>query len=265
MRLGSIKIAAILLLGGVALTLGCGGSQVDEKSQRQSDRYYDLAVDSWYNAQDNLLAVRNLVRALDADPQNDRAHYLLGTIRLSRGELDLAEKHLRLAVSLRVKVAEASGLAEARNALGVVLIHLKQYPEAIGLLEAAAGEVLNREPWLAHGNLGWAFIEQGQYDRAIEVLRRSIFDQPKFCVGMYRLGQAYYLKQQYAEAQNALVSAVSVDEVACRSFQDAHHLLGMTYLRQSDDARAIEHFDLCIELGSSTPTGQACASARQGF
>ncbi|MCU0664187.1 MAG: tetratricopeptide repeat protein, partial [Myxococcota bacterium] len=207
----------------------------------------------------------NLVRSLDTDPQNDRAHYLLGTIRLSRGELGDAEKHLRIAVSLREKSGDASSLSEAHNALGVVLIHLKEYPEAIGLLQASAGEVLNREPWLANGNLGWALIEQGEYDQAIEVLRRSIFDQPKFCVGMYRLGQAYYLKQQYPQAQAALASAISVDEPACQAFQDAHHLLGMTYLHQSQDARAIEALERCVELGTTTPMGQACAAARQGL
>lgn len=263
MRIGSYKFAMTLLAG--VLSLGCGGSQADEKAQRQSDRYYDLAVDSWYTAGDNLLAVRNLVRSLDADSQNDRAHYLLGTIRLSRGEYVDSEKHLRRAVELRQQSGDASGLAEAHNAFGVLLIHLKRYPEAIAVLELSAGEVLNREPWLANGNLGWALIDQGEYDRAIEVLRRSVFDQPKFCVGMYRLGQAYYLKQDYAAALQALVGAVSVDDPGCRAFQDAQHLLGMTYLRLSQDAQAIEALERCVELGATTPTGQTCASARQGL
>lgn len=242
----------------------CGGGQVSEKMQRKSERYYEAASISWYKEHNTLAAIRNLTRAVETDPQNDDAHYLLGIIRFARGEYEDAETHLRETVRLRAQ-GDPAGLAGSQNNLGLLLIHKKRYREAIDLLQASSSEVLNQEPWLAMGNLGWAYIEIGQYDKAIEVLRRALFDQPRYCVGLYRLGQAYYLQQKFESAEKFLKQSVSVPETGCAEMQDAHHLLGMTYLRVEKSDLAKEEFARCIELNDVSETGISCAEASTGL
>jgi Tfp pilus assembly protein PilF len=248
----------------VALSCSCGTTEISEKAERQSDRFYDAAYISWHDEQDNLTAIRNLTRAISSNPYNDRAHYLLGAIRLARGELQEAEIHLKEAAKLRA-TGNPSGLTEVQNTLGVLFIHTKRYAEATEILEKAVGEVLNREPWLAYGNLGWAYIESGKYDKAIEVLKRAMFEQPKFCVGAYRLGQAFYLKQDYSTASTILKQAVEIPEPGCDQMQDAHHFLGMAYLRLGRDGEAKQAFERCCSVSATTETGIACAAALEGL
>ena len=262
MRTGAIT-AAVLCLVGAVLACACG-SEISDQDRKRSDRYYQAAHIAWLEEHDNLAAIRHLTRSLEANPDNDRAQYLLGTIRLGRGEFDAAETHLRKAVALRGKDRPASR-AEALNSLGVLLILTQRVDEAITVLTESAQEVLNREPWLAMGNLGWAYIEAGEYDKAIEILRRAMFDQPRFCVGMYRLGQAYYQKGEYESAEAQLRSAITVDEEGCGQLQEAHHLLGMTYLRLGREEEAIDAFERCHEIDPTSEVGMGCAETSSGL
>ena len=257
-------IAAVIIWIVAGLCPACGSTEAAEKARRRSDRFYEAGYTTWFEEHDTLAAIRHLTRSIEADPENDRAHYLLGTLRLARGEYEEAEKHIAEAVRFRAE-GNPAGLAEAQNGLGVVYIHTKRLKEAVEVLEKSADEVLNREPWLARGNLGWAHIELGEYDDAIETLRRAVFDQPKFCVGLYRLGQAYYLKGDYKNAEVALKRGVEVPEKGCDRLQDAHHLLGMTYLRLSRDAEAKSSFEICRDIDPSTETGSACQEVLAGL
>lgn len=259
----SVALAVVVCACGAGFACACG-SDISDQDRKRSDRYYQAAHIAWLEEHDNLAAIRHLTRSIEANPDNDNAHYLLGTIRLGRAEFDQAEPHLRKAVALRGRDRPASR-AEALNSLGVLLIHTERFGEAVTALTEASEEVLNREPWLAMGNLGWAYIEQGQYDKAIDILRRALFDQPLFCVGMYRLGQAYYLKGDYQSAEAQLSTAVTVDKEGCDRLQEAHHLLGMTLLRLGREAEAIEAFERCHEIDPTSELGVGCAETRSGL
>ena len=194
-----------------------------------------------------------------------QVRYLLGIIRFSRGEYEEAEIHLKKTVELREVRNDAAGLAGAQNNLGLLLIHLKRYSEAVKILTASAEEVMNHEPWLAMGNLGWAYIELGDYDQAISWLRRAMFDQPKYCVGMFRLGQAYYMKKEYAKAQVVLKQSMEIPEPGCDQIQDTYYFLGMAYLRIGKDHTAQRTFDKCIDLNRISEIGISCAEVRAGL
>lgn len=258
-------VAGTLLISWAALAVSaCGGAEVSDKAKRRSDQLYDAAYIAWFEERDNLTAIRNLTRSVTEDPQNDLAHYLLGSIRLSRGEYDEAERHLREAVKLRSE-GRPTSLAEAQNSLGVLLIHTKKLDEAIEILDASAGEVLNREPWLALGNLGWAYTEIGRYDKAIEVLRRAVFEQPKFCVGLYRLANAYYLNKEHQAAVSLLKKVIGTSEGGCDKMQEAHHLMGMAYLRLDMPTEAAEAFKRCREINEVSEIGIACSGAKEAL
>lgn len=257
------KVLFFTLLSGI-FSICCGGIQANGKSIRQSDRFYEAASIAWFEEQNPLAAIRNLTRAIETNPDNNDAHYLLGIIRLGRGEYAEAETHLRETIRLRQN-GNPSGLAAAQNNMGVLLIHQKRYDEAISILQKSSSEVMNKEPWLAFGNLGWAYIETGELDKAIEALKRAMFDQPKYCVGLYRLGQAYYLKKEYDTAQTHLTSALSIPEPGCDQIQEAHHLLGMASLRQNLLEIAKQSFEQCVRINRLSETGKACDKALESL
>ena len=253
-----------LIAAGCSLVIGCAGAQVSESDQRRSDRYYEAASIAWFESHDALQSIRNLSRAIEANPNNDHAHYLLGIIRFMRGETAKAEIHFSKTIELR-KNRDPAGLAGVQNNLGLLYIHTKKYELAIPLLQDSADEVLNREPWLALGNLGWAYIEIGENDKAVASLKRAVFEQPKFCVGLFRLGQAYYNQKNYPLALESLSAAVSIEEAGCDAIQEAYHLLGMLYLRMQKDGDAQQAFSRCQSLNTKTPIGAACTEALEGL
>jgi tetratricopeptide (TPR) repeat protein len=149
-------------------------------------------------------------------------------------------------------------LREARNILGVILVHERRFDDAIAVLKPLAEDLVYANPESAWGNLGWAYLERGNVDEAIDALRRSVAAQPLFCIGNYRLGLAYEKKGEIALAREALSAALETDHPACKRLQDAFQARARVLARQGhkDEARA----DLlrCKELSTQTPTGQKC-------
>lgn len=230
---------------------------------RKSDRLYEAAYIAWHESGDTLGAIRHLSLSVEADPDNAEARYLLGIIRLGRGEYDMAREHLERAVQLRAD--NPSGKAQAQNSLGVLYIHIEMFGDAVRVLKEASEEVLNPSPWLAYGNLGWAYTKQGEYAQAETALKRALFDQPQFCVGLYRLGNVYYHMEKYVEARERLIQTVGIKEGGCDNLQEAHHLLGMTYLRLDSVTEAIAAFERCSEINPSSVIGLDCNTVRQGL
>ena len=252
-----------LFFAGVFLA-ACGAADISADDVRKAERFYQAAYVAWFDEHNNLEAIRHLTRSVDANPNNDNAHYLLGTIRLGRSEYDLAEKHLRMALKLR-DTSRPAERVEALNSMGVLLILTRQLDEAVVMLEEAAAEVLNREPWLAMGNLGWAYIELGEYDKAVEILRLALFDQPLFCVGKFRLGEAYYHKGEYQMALGSLEGAIEITNGGCDQMQETHQLLGMTHLRLNNETDAKDAFERCREIDPTSEVGAGCAKTLAGL
>ncbi|HWZ88067.1 MAG TPA: tetratricopeptide repeat protein, partial [Polyangiaceae bacterium] len=152
-----------------------------------SESEYDIARDLWLRRNQAREALAHALKAVELDDSNADAAHLVALLYLdfcSRGpaecRLGEAEKHARLALT------DKPDFREAKNTLAVVLIHEKRYPDAIAVLTPLTEDILYQTPENAWGNLGWAYLEQGAFDRAIDALKRSVAAQPLFCVGSYR-------------------------------------------------------------------------------
>ena len=151
----------------------------------------------------------------------------------------------------------------------VILIHEKRYADAIGVLKPLTEDILYQTPENAWGNLGWAQLESGATDAAIESLRRSIAAQPLFCVGLYRLGLAYERRREDAAAIETLTRALETQAPGCNSLQDAFAARARIELRTSASAsdRDAARSDLqrCVALSGKTIAGKECSSMLQKF
>ncbi|HEV8548270.1 MAG TPA: tetratricopeptide repeat protein, partial [Polyangiaceae bacterium] len=132
--------------------------------------------------------------------------------------------------------------------------------DAIAVLRPLAEDILYQTPENAWGNLGWAYLEKGDFDKAIEALRRSIAAQPDFCVGNYRLGLAYERKQSPAAAAEAYTRAVETDQPSCKGLQDAFDGRARVLLRlgRAEDAR--NDLERCVQLDKRTAAGRECTA-----
>jgi Tfp pilus assembly protein PilF len=228
---------------------------------KQSESEYDIARDLWLRRGELRDALDHTLKAVELDDQNAEAQHLVALLYLdfcsrSQAECRLpeAEKHARLAVRLK------SDLREAKNTLGVILIHAHRPREAVEVLRPLSEDILYQTPEKAWGNLGWAYLELGDADHAIDALRRSIAAQPLFCVGSYRLGLAYEKKGESSMALDALTRALETEAPECSRLQDAFLARARVYRTIGEAELARADLTRCTELAKATETGKNCRS-----
>ncbi len=262
--------AVWLLFAGTLALSACagstGGGEGAKDPDRMSDSEYDVARDLWLRRNSPREALEHALTAVSLNEENADAAHLVALIYMdfcsrNTGECHLpeAEKHARLALKAK------SDYREASNTLGVILIHEKRYPEAIKVLTALTEDILYQTPENAWGNLGWAQLESGATDAAVESLRRSIAAQPLFCVGLYRLGLAYERRHEDVAASESLTRALETQAPGCNTLQDAFAARARVELRLGNQDAARSDLVQCTELSGKTIIGKECSSMLQKF
>ena len=258
----SVVCACFALLSGCAASSGEGVKDPD----RMSDSEYDVARDLWLRRNSPREALDHALKAVELSQDNADAAHLVALIYMdfcSRNSdecrLQEAEKHARLALKAK------SDYREATNTLGVILIHERRYAEAIKVLKPLTEDILYQTPENAWGNLGWAQLESGATDAAVESLRRSIAAQPLFCVGLYRLGLAYERRHEDTAAAESLTRALETQAPGCNSLQDAYSARARVELRVGNQDAARSDLEHCAELSRKTNAGKECSSMLQKF
>jgi Tfp pilus assembly protein PilF len=222
-------------------------------------------------------ATEELLKAVEADPNNADAHNLLGLIFLRQGveDTDLAERvqclgpdeaaTVKAQVEDKFRKAESSfyealrsrpAFSEAHNNLAVVSIELKKYDLAIEHAQLALRDILYKEPHIALGNLGWAYyLRNRDWVRASKELRQAVFHEPRFCVGHYRLGRVLFERGQYDDAAEELDKVAK--DASC-PIQEAHQLLGMAHVKRHQAVAAAAAFQACVGLAPRSCVAKEC-------
>jgi len=246
----------------VAGCLGCAASQAEPVGdpEQQSDAEYDLGRDAWLRQGKPREGLAHVLTALEKNPENSEAHHLAALIYLNLCQaggdacrLPDAELHARRALELR------SDFREARNTLGVVLIHSKRPADALLVLQPLTEDILYTTPENAYGNLGWAFLELGRLDEAKDALERAVAAQPRFCVGFYRLGLIHERKSQLEAAREAFSRALAADP-KCGGLQEALAGRARTWLALGRPEQARADLELCVRLAQDSTAGKDCGS-----
>jgi type IV pilus assembly protein PilF len=253
---------ALIGLSSIACAACTSSTQNPAQSpEAQSHAEHDLAKDAYKKGRlREVLA--HVQKAVQHDETNAEAAYLGASVYLrfcaadeksSDCRWEDAEKYARMAVEAN------PDMRDAKNMLGVILVHRTRYDEAVSVLKPLASDILYNFPENAWGNLGWAYLLQGNYDEAIDALRRSLAAQPLFCVGAYRLGLAYEKKGDLTAARDAFTKAVETPAPDCQRLQDAFDARARVGAKQGlrDEVRA--DLTRCVDIGSATATGKQCA------
>jgi type IV pilus assembly protein PilF len=256
-----------LALGSALFACAGGSGEPVRDPDRMSESEYDVARDLWLRRSSPREALDHALKAVELSEDNADAAHLVALLYMdfcARGSLNEcrlgeAEKHARLALKAR------SDYREATNTLGVILIHQKRYADAIKTLKPLTEDILYQTPENAWGNLGWAQLEAGNTDAAIESLRRSVAAQPLFCVGLYRLGVAYERRREDTAAAEALTRALETQAPGCNGLQEAYAARARIELRLGNRDSARTDLQRCTELSRKTIAGKECSSMLQKF
>ena len=235
--------------------------------EQRSLAEYDLAGDSFKNRKLRE-ALDHVNKSLKLNSDNADSAYLGAAILLAFCALDEASSDCRIKEAeafARKAIDAAPEHRDAKNALGVILVHEQRYDEAIAILKPLTEDLVYASPEAAWGNLGWAYLQRGSVEEALDALRRAVAVQPLFCVGQYRLGLAYEKKGELGAARESFTKALDTDQPACKRLQDAFSARARVLARQGlkDEARA--DLERCRDMAKQTPVGQKCAAKLQTY
>jgi Tfp pilus assembly protein PilF len=225
-------------------------------------------------------ARRELLKSIELDPENREAHELLGMIFFLEGvhkmnlleqeqclrgvaaeeqhreankEFRRAEEYLRIAVKLGEKEKRVE--SDVLNTLGNIALHFKRYDDAIAYCQKALDNILYTQRQFALGTLGWAYHQKGDRQSAARELRQAIFQEPKFCVGRYRLAKVYFDDKALDKAIEELKKVV--EDAAC-PIQEAHQLLGLCLMKRGETEAARVQFEKCQRMNPKSCVSQEC-------
>ena len=149
------------------------------------------------------LAIEHLSKAVRIRTDHFSAHAALGSLLLSKEDLDLAMSHLRRAL------VEAPSPALQHAELATALAGTERLDEAITEFERAAEfGPLNAQ---MHNNWGFALFHQGRYLAAVEQYRLALQRNPNYVNAHFHLGAALEKLDRKAEAIEAYREAVRLD------------------------------------------------------
>ena len=136
--------------------------------EQQSVAEQDLAGDAFNNGRLRE-AFDHVQRALKLNPDNGEAAYLGATVLLgfcaARRAPRATAASRRPRACARKAIDASPDHRDAKNALGVILVHEQRYDDAITVLKPLTEDLVYGSPENAWGNLGWAYLAAGQHGR----------------------------------------------------------------------------------------------------
>ena len=155
-------------------------------------------------------------------------------------DLSKSENYLLAVESLKKAIRISPNREEAHRLLGrIYLLYLAKTTEAIESLKIAIK--LDPDNPITHQLLGVAYFRRNQYPEAIQALRRAIELNPEVAPDYpyhpyYDLGMVYLKQSKFDDAITCFERAIELDPDQIR----AYYSLGNTYIRQGNVQKGAE-------------------------
>ena len=178
----TLMISAALIGGGVGGLAGCGKGKDAQTLIADAKQYQQKG--------DDRAAIIQLKNALQKNPDDAEARYLLGTIYNKIGDLQSAEKELRRALSLGMSPAKV--LPD----LGQTLLNLGQFQQVLDETKQLSENANSAEISTLGGN---ASLALGKFKEAKALFEQALKDKPDYPDALIGLAK-YSLAERDIEA-----------------------------------------------------------------
>lgn len=202
------------------------------------ETYFSLG-NVWYDMEMYDQAKAAYLQALEIDSTTARYHFQLGMVYFNQEILDTALLAFKSAYTWYPKYSLAYEFAAN------MLISQQQWAEAIDVLEqglASAPETNVTRYWL-----GRAHVEEGNFERAAELLRGYVKRYADNIGARYNYGLALYEIGEYEEAATQLCSVT----VHMPDLLKARLYLGRSWSALDQDSSAFAEFDTLLSMDPS--------------
>lgn len=249
MTYGGVVLAMVALLSGGVGIGGCAtdGQKKEEKIQ-DAEWHYKMGKGYFDNHQ-IYPAIRELKKAVEMDPKMAQAHFVLGLIYSGRRKYTDAIQHYKEALRIDPK------FFTAKNNLGSVYLAMERWRDAKELFQDLIEESLYPTPEMAHNNLGWAFYNLREYERALEHFKMAIFLKPQMCLAYNNVGLTHRAMGNTSKAIDGFEKAI---KKCPTNYAEPHFNMGKILQEQGNHGQARHHFERCSDILPDANLGERC-------
>jgi len=177
---------------------GCVSSETvsrrSEPSDDAADRMYDLGA-QYYRNGNYALARDRLQRAVDMNPRNATAHYVLALSLVKLGNDRLATEAFTRSVRLE------PDNKDVRNAYGVFLCDQGRYEEALEQFDRAIAIRTNDNAWIEMTNAGVCIAQKPDLARAEQYFRDALNRRNTYGEAQIQLAALLYRNEDFLSAR----------------------------------------------------------------
>jgi type IV pilus assembly protein PilF len=225
-----------------------------EERRKDAKLHYDIAVEQLLK--DPQSAYKETTIALETDPENAEAWHLKALV-LHQVFKRLEEAQLAYSKALQFK----KPYPDAHVNLGNLYMDQKRYDDAINEYKIALTDVLYGAPYLAQGNMGWAYFKKGDNKTAIENLKGAVSTNPRYCLGEYQLAQIYESEANTADSCKYFTRF----REHCPDSPDGWQHEAMCLANAGNREGAAKAFDTCVVKAASDDQKDLCKALKAQF
>jgi len=235
-----MKINGLIFTLFLFLATACASNNVDQEptaNEKKAVVYYDQGTSELVE-KNYQMALTNLLKAKDLDPNNSKIRTNLGMAYYFRDQAELAINELKEAISIDKKNTDA------KMNLATIYMEKNKLKEAKKLYE----DVLNDLTYVAlhrvHYNLAILNLKIGDRKSAFEELFRSIKEKEDYCLAHYKLGELYNEEYKYKEAFNSFKES---SKGSCVNNPEPHLAMANVLINLNKNAEAKLKLEYIVE------------------
>ncbi|HCY85477.1 MAG TPA: pilus assembly protein PilF [Desulfobacteraceae bacterium] len=133
----------------------------------------------------NTAALAKFIDAEKLTPDDPYLQNSLGIAYMRKNEYTLAEEAFARALSLK------PDFTEARNNIGAAYLMQEKWETAITQFNEVLKDLTYPTPHYPLANIGWAYLEKGNYSKAQTYFIKALEESPVFIKGHHGLAQVY--------------------------------------------------------------------------
>jgi Tfp pilus assembly protein PilF len=194
----------LALFVAVTFISACAATGVSPQDKKRAAAAINLG-EAYMGGNNYTAALGELLKAEKLNPNDPILHNDLGLVYMAKEKFDLAVVHFEKAVRLK------PDYSLAKNNLGSAYLVRKEWDKAIVVLEEVTGDMLYATPHYPLANLGWAYYNKGDYDKARQYLKKALELQPDFFIAQLNLGRTYLATGQLHTALSMFEAAAQLN------------------------------------------------------
>jgi type IV pilus assembly protein PilF len=191
-------------------------------------------------------ALTELTEAEKYDDGNADLYNYLGMAYYNKKKFEIAEKQYLKALQLK------PAYSEVRNNLGVDYLEMRRWDDAIYQFKLVTEDIFYPNQAAANINLGLAYLEKGDYPKALSQLRSVAANYPKDPRGRMNLGRVYFAMDKVELAIDEYKKALESNH----DYANAYYNLGLAYLKKKESHAAMSAFQEVLRIAPYSEIGQ---------